>query len=402
MKIRNRIKELRQVKAAELAPNPKNWRTHPQAQQDALRGILSEVGYADALLARELEDGSLLLVDGHLRAETTPDETVPVLVLDLDEAEADKLLLSLDPLASLAETNAQALDSLLREIDTGSEGLSQMYADMATAADLYTDDEKPIEETEVPDVPETATTQIGDVWQLGQHRITCADCTDAEVVDKLRQDAVFDLCCTDPPYCSGGFNEIGKSAGSVGTSSTHKQIANDRLSTRGYQALLKQAFTNSRAPFLYAFTDWRMWVWLFDIAESCGYGVRQMIVWDKGTAGMGNGWRAQHELVLWAAKETPPFGNKYSGAGNVIPCSRTGNKNHTTEKPVELMAQLLQNLPFVKTVYDPFSGSGTTLMACEQIGLQCFGTELDPLYCDVIVQRWEQLTGGKAKRVNNG
>jgi hypothetical protein len=98
VKIRNRIKELRQVKAAELAPNPKNWRTHPQAQQDALRGILSEVGYADALLARELEDGSLLLVDGHLRAETTPDETVPVLVLDLNEAEADKLLLSLDPL----------------------------------------------------------------------------------------------------------------------------------------------------------------------------------------------------------------------------------------------------------------------------------------------------------------
>jgi hypothetical protein len=81
MNIRNRVKALRTVKASELAPNPKNWRTHPKAQQDALRGILAEVGYADALLARELPDGSLMLVDGHLRAETTPDQEVPVLTL---------------------------------------------------------------------------------------------------------------------------------------------------------------------------------------------------------------------------------------------------------------------------------------------------------------------------------
>jgi hypothetical protein len=139
MNIRNRVKALRTVKASELAPNPKNWRTHPRSQQDALRGILAEVGYADALLARELPDGSLMLVDGHLRAETTPDQEVPVLVLDINEAEADKLLLSLDPLAALAETNAQAVDALLREVDTGSEGLQQMYADMAADAKLYAD-----------------------------------------------------------------------------------------------------------------------------------------------------------------------------------------------------------------------------------------------------------------------
>jgi hypothetical protein len=137
MKIRNRVRELRRVKAADLVPNPKNWRTHPKGQQDALRGILAEVGYADALLARELPDGSLMLVDGHLRAETTPEQEVPVLVLDISEAEADKLLLSLDPLAALAETNAVALDALLREVDTGSEGLQAMYAELAEAADLY-------------------------------------------------------------------------------------------------------------------------------------------------------------------------------------------------------------------------------------------------------------------------
>jgi len=80
MQTRNRVRELRRVKAADLVPNPKNWRTHPKGQQDALRGILAEVGYADALLARELPDGSLMLVDGHLRAETTPEQEVPVLI----------------------------------------------------------------------------------------------------------------------------------------------------------------------------------------------------------------------------------------------------------------------------------------------------------------------------------
>ena len=107
MQIRDRIKELRRVKAGLLRPHPKNWRTHPQAQQDALRGVLAEIGYAGALLARELPDGSLELIDGHLRAETTPDMEVPVLVLDLDDREAAKLLAVHDPLAGMAEANEQ-------------------------------------------------------------------------------------------------------------------------------------------------------------------------------------------------------------------------------------------------------------------------------------------------------
>src|ERR1700694_2518109 len=98
MKVRNRIKELRRVPARELLPTPKNWRSHPPAQQDALRGLLAELGYCDATIARELADGRLQLIDGHLRCETTPDMAVPVLVLDVTEAEADKLLATLDPL----------------------------------------------------------------------------------------------------------------------------------------------------------------------------------------------------------------------------------------------------------------------------------------------------------------
>ncbi len=127
MRVRDRIKELRRVKADTLRPHPRNWRTHPQAQQDALRGLLAEIGYADALLARELADGSLELIDGHLRAETTPHADVPVLVLDVDEAEAAKLLASLDPMTNMAGCNPAVLADLLAEVQTDSAAVQTMF-----------------------------------------------------------------------------------------------------------------------------------------------------------------------------------------------------------------------------------------------------------------------------------
>jgi hypothetical protein len=137
MKIKNRVKELRIVPASELLPNPKNWRTHPDAQKNALKGILAEVGMADACLARELPDGSLMLIDGHLRAETVADAKVPVLILDVTEAEADKILLLFDPLSGMAGTEEQRLDELLRNVQTGSEPLAAMLDDLAADAGLY-------------------------------------------------------------------------------------------------------------------------------------------------------------------------------------------------------------------------------------------------------------------------
>jgi hypothetical protein len=134
MQIRDRIKELRRVRADELRPNPRNWRLHPAAQQDALRGILAEVGYADALLARELEDGTLILIDGHLRAETTPDVVVPVLVLDVDEHEADKILLTHDPLAAMATVSEENVQALLADVQTESAAVRSMLNNLESSA----------------------------------------------------------------------------------------------------------------------------------------------------------------------------------------------------------------------------------------------------------------------------
>ena len=154
MQIRDRIKEFRRVTASELKPNPKNWRTHPDRQKDVLKGVLAEIGYADALLARELPDGTLELIDGHLRAETTPDQQVPVLVLDLNDDEADKLLAVFDPLASLAGKDDALLAELVDSIETDNTAMQSLLTDLlASVDDLSRDDEndKPLKDLPIPE-----------------------------------------------------------------------------------------------------------------------------------------------------------------------------------------------------------------------------------------------------------
>lgn len=293
------------------------------------------------------------------------------------------------------------LTPLLVQLDAGDFDLSLTGfsdADLKARAD-YPGHLKDLQDA-IPPVPRNPVTKPGDIWKLGRHRVACGDSVDALLVRKLTGGDSVDVLVTDPPYCSGGFQESGKAQGSVGTKSKKYaragKIHNDTLSTRGYQALMKAVLGNFPAAAAYIFTDWRMWVNLFDVVESRGLGVRNLIVWDKGTPGMGIGWRAQHELVMFAAAKTVKFDN-HKAQGNVIQAQRSGNAHHTTEKPVELLEKILGVHP-CDTVGDPFLGSGSTLIACEKMGRSCYGVEMSPGYCDVVVERWEAATGEKAKR----
>ena len=186
MQIRNRIKELRQVKASELLPNPRNWRRHPAGQADALRGALAEIGYADALIAYETDDG-LMLIDGHLRAETTPEMEVPVLITDLDEGEANKLLMTLDPLAAMATADDKQLKALLDTVSSDNEDLSALLQALGNdrLVPLVLDDvsDTPAEDQsgsllellEVTIADPHHVVAAGDVWKLGgRHTLVCA------------------------------------------------------------------------------------------------------------------------------------------------------------------------------------------------------------------------------------
>lgn len=174
MPIRDRIRELRRAPAGELRPNPRNWRTHPPEQCAAMRGLLDEIGYAGALLARELEDGSLELIDGHLRAETTPDALVPVLVLDVSAAEADKILLTHDSVAAMAEPDHEQLAALLADAEFTSPEMEEILAGLTRLA-TETEELFALERQEVA-IPES--------WQVV---VECRDeANQREVFERMR------------------------------------------------------------------------------------------------------------------------------------------------------------------------------------------------------------------------
>lgn len=160
MKIRNRIKGLKQVKASQLAQHPKNWRTHPEGQQNALRGILAEVGMVGAVLARQLPDKTWQIIDGHLRAKTAGDELVPVLVTDLSDDEVEKVLLSFDAIGDLAERDEENLAELLQNVTTENDALQALFDEMA-GKELETEEE---EEQAGGKTPEEVT--VEEVYQV--------------------------------------------------------------------------------------------------------------------------------------------------------------------------------------------------------------------------------------------
>ena len=371
-----------------------NPRELTKDQHQNLKDSITRFGLVDPLIVNIHKERKNILVGGHQRLRIAKElgyKDVPCVEVDLTPDKEKELNVRLNK-----NTGQWDWDALANHFDVG-ELLEWGFSEdelQFTEPDVQglTDDD------DIPEVEE-AITQQGDLWILGEHRLLCGDGTIKSNVKRLLGGQHIDLILTDPPYCSGGFQESGKAVGSVGTDAKHKIIINDRLSTRGYSALLKSVFGNIKSNFIYSFTDWRMWVYLFDIFESSTYSVKSMIVWDKGNPGMGRGWRAQHEIIMWGCNITPPYDRKYGGKGNVIQTKRTGNNLHTTEKPVELLEKLIINTPFVKTVADPFLGSGSTLIACEKTNRKCYGMEIDPHYCDVIVKRWEEYTGNKAERI---
>jgi hypothetical protein len=245
---RDRVVELRRVRAGELVPNPKNWRRHPKSQADALRGLLTEIGCADALLVRELPDGRLMLVDGHLRAEIMPDTLVSVLVLDLTEAESDKLLLTLDPLAGMAQADAERVKELLAAVRTDSDAVHALLEMIAGQAEEATNHREPLVDLE-PQIDQAAVlqkkwgTEAGQIWQLGSHRLACGDSTDATLVERLFQNRKSRMTWTDSPYAVGyaGKNEY-LNRGDRGNR-IQKPIENDNLSPTQVRELFRRALS---------------------------------------------------------------------------------------------------------------------------------------------------------------
>ena len=385
-----------------LPKNPRQW-----TQNDIDRTVASIQEDPDFLEDRPLllvpgpKDGQYIVFAGNLRFTASKKLDLPKVpaVVYYPDTDEERLTVKRRAMKDNGTFGAWDMDALANQwddlplVDWGVPAWDPEPLDEKPEGKAEEDGFNP-DEQEIP-----ARCSPGDIWKLGQHRLMCGDSTNEAAVLKLYDGGQPFAIVTDPPYCSGGFQESGKRSGSIGTRD-NIMIANDTLSTRGYIALIKRVLECAgKCSMAYVFTDWRMFVNLFETMELSGYGVRNMIVWDKGTPGMGIGWRSQHEICVFASRSAQPF-NPHLAQGNVIQCPRTGNVNHPTEKPVELIGKILRVTDMATEVYDPFGGSGTTLIAAEQLGRKCYMMELEPHYCDVILARWEKLTGQTAERVS--
>lgn len=399
------------VAIEKLVPNPKNPNQHPDEQVKLLGRIIKATGWRQPIT---VSNRSGFIVKGHgrlLAARAAGLTEAPVDYQEYaSEAEEYADLVADNRLAELSEMDNAMLADIFKGIDPDEIPVEltgyteQEFNDIAAALEQEIEDIDEDTEDAVPQEAAEIITKRGDVWILGRHRVMCGDCTNTEDRAKLLNGATPEILLTDPPYCSGGFQESSRGEGSIGSKAKMKwgegkrpSIANDTLSTRGYQALLKQAINGSPCVIAYIFTDWRMWIYLFDLVEGSGYGVKNMLVWNKKAIGMGIGWRTQHELIMFAHKTKAQF-DKKKGYGNVLECKRSGNPLHPTQKPVELLETLLDNTSWAEGVYDPFGGSGTTLIASEKLGQKSYVMELEPGYVDIMVRRYVMTIGRKDVR----
>lgn len=395
------------VDVTKLVPNPKNPNQHPDNQIQLLGRIIRQAGWRQPITVSKR---SGFIVKGHGRLAAALLEGMKEAPVDYQnyttEAEEYADLVADNRIAELAETDNKLLADIFAEIDTGEipmelTGYTEDEVEglvTALSEALHNDLNEPDEIPETPE-PEETVTQKGDLWILGRHRVVCGDATSERDRELLLDGAHPEILLTDPPYCSGGFQESGKVTGSIGSKQsdgkggyTTPTISSDNLSTRGYQVLMKAVLGAADVKVAYLFTDWRMWAYLFDLVEGSGLGVRNMIVWNKKSPGMGNGWRAQHELVMFAHRTKPKWDN-HKGYGNVLEATRSGNELHPTQKPVEILEKLLDNTDWAEGVLDPFGGSGTTLIAAESAGQPAYLMEMEPRFVDVIVRRYIKSTG---------
>jgi DNA modification methylase len=278
-------------------------------------------------------------------------------------------------------------------------------------------DEEPSEgltdDDAVPDLPDDPITVLGDVWQLGSHRLMCGDSTSIDSVEKLMDGHKADMVFTDPPYgmSYGGGRAKGedqKFKNRSGGIKSHGMILGD--DKRGddliqliRDALLSAVTTSKSGSATYVCFPWRTYSEFEAAMQECGLQASACIVWDKKSIGLGNAnYRPQHEFIFYC-KGGSWFGDKAQSDVWYMSRGATGQYVHPTQKPVELIEKALNNsTKSGDSVLDVFGGSGSTLIAAEKTGRESRLMELDEKYCDVIIKRWQDFTGKEAVLESSG
>lgn len=382
----------------ELAENPRNWRTHPEGQSGALVGALSEVGWAGACLYNEATGR---LIDGHLRrkvAQEQGSEAVPVLIGSWTEEQEKLILATLDPIAAMAEASGEKLHELMAEVETQSDDVKRMLDDLAEKAGLFADAaEAECDADAEPQVDRAEELRVkwgvepGQLWCIGEHRLLCGDSTKAEDVGRVMGGCKPLLMVTDPPYGVEYDPEWRHEAAEKGqikfSAARNGSVLNDERNDWSAAWML---FPGDVAYIWHA-------SWFIGSVQAslnaAGFDIRSLIIWGKDSFSISRGhYHWQHEPCWYAVKK----GKTAEWAGDRSQSTLWKiNKNdgldvgtHCTQKPLECMARPIRNHD-APEVYDPFLGSGTTMVAAQNLGRRCFGIEISPSYCAVILQRMQ-------------
>jgi DNA modification methylase len=367
-------------KISDLIPAPYNPRQSTAKQEKHLKESLQKFGLVEPIIFNK-QTG--YIVGGHFRVRELKKlgiTEIECVIVDLNEEDEKELNIRLN-----ANTGSWDWDTLANDwdvVDLEAWGLDIPQFDTVEELEASEDD------YEVPEGGIETDIVIGDLFEIGEHRLLCGDSTDSDAVARLMNGEKADLLLTDPPYSSGGNQESGKTSGSIGARGGHT-IKNDNLSTRGYRLLMQDVLSLcSDVHSIFIFCDWKMWIETFDISERSGFRVRNMIVWDKMQMGMGMPFRNQHELCLFASKIAGKIGD--GATPNVLQHKRDREAEHKTPKPIELLSDLLKQIESTN-VFDPFLGGGSTMVAAHQLKRKCYGMELEPKYCQIIIDRMRKL-----------
>jgi len=389
---------LQMIEIDKLIPYANNARTHSDEQIKKIQSSLREFGFVNPVLI----DKDFGIIAGHGRVEAAKRENIKevpcVMVEYLTPAQKKAYILADNRLAEDAEWNMDLVKIELQELQDLNFDLELTGFDMD---EIDLDDESGEAQDDdfeaVP--PEEPKSKLGDIYQLGRHRLMCGDSTDKETVEKLMGDQRVDLFITDPPY----------NVDYEGATKEKLKIKNDSMADDVFRKFLVDAFAAADNVMKQGavFYIWHSDSEGYNFRGACfdiGWQVRQCLIWNKSALVMGRQdyqWKHEPCLYGWKSGSSHLWASdrKQTTVFNFDKPNR--NKEHPTMKPIPLFDyQIQNNTKSEDIVLDTFAGSGTTIMVCEQNGRNAYCMELDPKYIDVIINRWEIFTGEKAVKMN--
>ncbi|MGQ2376283.1 DNA modification methylase [Companilactobacillus zhachilii] len=394
--------EVKNVDIDSITPYEKNPRNNDDAV-GATANSIKEFGWQQPIVV----DKDNVIIVGHTRLKAAKKlglKQVPIVVAsNLSDEQANAYRLADNKTGELADWDFDLLDDELADINNID--MEDFGFDAAEESDTKVVDDEFDEEP-----PEEPTSKLGDVYQLGRHRLMCGDSTDAQSVKTLMGGQLADLLITDPPYnvalgMGGSVDEARK---------RHRRtdglvIQNDKMDDDNFRKFIASMMATAKANMKPGAT---FYVWyasnfsyeLFGAAKDVEWQVREVLVWNKSVITLGRqDYQWKHELCLYGWNDGGPH-SWYSDRkqSTVLDFDKpSASKLHPTMKPIPLFDYQIKNSSKTgDNVLDLFGGSGTTMIACEQNGRNAYLMELDPRYVDVIINRWEEFTGKKAVKIS--